>query len=234
MAEHERQRRRLSWWFTLTGWVKESAALVGAIGVLVAAGGAVVAFFLGGDEGAPRPVVARLTGPNDMSERAFFMRSGKAVISTQYAHQDGVSAVWRGAEGSHEAELTIDDRSDPRTGVTLLRLDDDETGPERRFETGRGAAMEPGDPVQAYISDTDTTDGEVVQIGARVDVEGVGVVDGLLVVGEVGRPTEGGTPLLDEDDRVVGMLFAEEPGAGRRTMVIPIEDIRAMFPEQFD
>jgi hypothetical protein len=213
--------------------VKESAALVGAIGVLIAACGAVVAFLLGDDGDPPRPVVARLTGPNDMSERAFFTRDGEALISTQYARQKGVSAVWRGAEGSHEAELTIDRRSDPATGVTLLRLDG-ETGPERRFETGRAATMKPGDPVQAYTSDTDTTDGEVVAVGARADVEGAGVVDGLLVVGEVGRPTEGGTPLLDEDDRVVGMLFAEEPGAGGRTMVIPIEDIRAMFPDEFD
>jgi hypothetical protein len=94
--------------------------------------------------------------------------------------------------------------------------------------------MKRGEPVKAYISDTDTTDGEVVAVGARADVFGVGVIDNLLVVGEVGRPTEGGTPLLDEQDRVVGMLFAEEEGGVGRTMVIPIEDIRAAFPEGFD
>jgi hypothetical protein len=233
MADRTTERRRLSWWFAVTGWLKESAALVTAVLTLVAAGTALVAFLGGDDTEAQVPVVARLTGPGGMSERAFFTRTGDMLISTQYANQKGLSAVWRGADGDRRAKVKVDPRSDVSTGFTLLHLVG-ETGPERRFAVRNGASMKRGEPVKAYISDTDTTDGEVVAVGARADVFGVGVIDNLLVVGEVGRPTEGGTPLLDEQDRVVGMLFAEEEGGVGRTMVIPIEDIRAAFPEGFD
>ncbi|MGH2967739.1 MAG: hypothetical protein ACRDK0_01560 [Solirubrobacteraceae bacterium] len=226
-------RRRPSWWFAVTGWLKESAALVGSVVTLVAAGAALLAF-LGGDEtSAEVPVVARLTGPGGVSERAFFTHSGETLVSTQYANQEGLSAVWRGADGEHRATVRIDPRSKRSTGFTLLHLDG-ETGPQRHFAVANGSSLKPGAPVKAYISDTATTDGEVLAVGTRSDVLGVGEIDNLLVVGEVGRATEGGTPLLDERNRVVGMLFAEEAGGVGRTMVIPIEDIRAAFPEAFD
>jgi hypothetical protein len=236
MAESNAERPKRSWWSAVTGWLKESAALVGAVTTLVAAAAALVAIIDGDDDGkngkkTPLPVVARLTGPGGVSERAFFSPTGM-LLSTQYANQKGLSVVWRGRDGERTAEVRVDPRSDVSTGFTLLRLVD-ETGPERRLGVRNGASLKRGEAVKAYISPGSTTDGKVVAVGAEMDVFQVGVIDNLIIVGEVGRATEGGTPLLDKDNRVVGMLFAEEEGVGR-TAVIPIEDIRAEFPEAFE
>lgn len=239
MTKSKAARPRGSWWSAVTGWLKESAALVGAVATLLAAAGGLVAIVRGDDDDktrpggpkAPLPVVARLTGPGGMSERAFFTPTGM-LVSTQYANQKGLSVVWRGADGGRRARVKVDPESDPSTGFTLLHLVE-ETGPERRFPTRNGASMKVGEPVTAYISDRSTTDGKVLAVGARTEVVGLGTIDNLVVVGEVGRATEGGAPLLDGDGKVVGMLFAEEEGVGR-TMVIPIEDIRARFPEAFE
>jgi hypothetical protein len=226
---------RRSWWSVVTGWLKESAALVGAVATLVAAAAGLIAILAGDDDdttgGAPLPVVARLTGPDGVSERAFFSRDG-SLVSIQYANQDDLSVVWQGADGELRARVKVDPRSVVSTGFTLPHLVG-ETGPERRFATSNGASMEPGEPVKAYISDDSITDGEVLAVGDRIEVGGVGVIDNLIVVDEVGRESEGGTPLLDEQNRVRGMLFAEDEGIGR-TWVIPIEDIVARFPEAFD
>jgi hypothetical protein len=205
----------------------------------VAATAALVAIIGGDDDGkkgkngkkTPLPVVARLTGPGGVSERAFFSPTGM-LLSTQYANQKRLSVVWRGRDGERRAEVEVDPRSDVSTGFTLLRLVD-ETGPERRFGVRNGASLSRGETVKAYISADATTDSKVVAVGAEWDVPQLGVIDNLIIVGEVGRTTEGGTPLLHKDNRVVGMLFAEEEGVGK-TAVIPIEDIRAEFPEAFE
>jgi hypothetical protein len=236
MAEGENERARRSWWSAITGLLKESAALVGAVTTLLVAAGALVAILRDDDNTkngttAPLPVVARITGPDEMSERAFFTPRGM-LVSTQYANQKRLSVVWRGAEGDRRAPVKVDPRSDTRTGFTLLHLVG-ETGPQRRFAVRNGASLKPGERVKAYISNDATTDGKVLARGARAEVFGVGVVENLLVVGEVGGATEGGAPLLDAEDRVRGMLFAEEEGVGK-TFVIPIEDIRKRFPEAFD
>jgi hypothetical protein len=168
-----------------------------------------------------------------MSERAFFTPTGR-LVSTQYANQKGLSVVWRDADGGrHGAKVRVDRRSRRSTGFTLLHLVR-ETGPKRRFPTRNGLSMKPSEPVKAYISDASMTGGKVLEAGQSLDLEGLGRFDNLLVVGEVGRTTEGGTPLLDGQNRVVGMLFAEEAKGGGKTWVIPIENIRASFPEAFD
>lgn len=212
--------------------------MVGAILVLIGAAAGLIKILDGSDDDkqkdagskGPLPVVARLSGPNDMSERAFFTPRGM-LVSTQYANQKGLSVHWRGADGDRQAEVRVDPRSDTSTGFTLLELVD-ETGPERAFKVRNGASLKPGAAVTAYISPDAQTDGKVEALGAQVDI-GTGPVGNLIVVGEVGAQSEGGTPLIDAANRVRGMLFAEEEGVGR-TFVIPIEDIRKRFPEAFD
>ena len=81
----------------------------------------------------PLPIVARLTGPNDMSERAFFTPRGM-LVSTQYAHQPGLSVVWRSAPVTAGSGWEVDPDSDLTTGFTLLRLVGG-NGTERDFVT---------------------------------------------------------------------------------------------------
>jgi hypothetical protein len=201
---------------------------------LVAAAATLAAILWRNHEDKPLPVVARLTFADGRSERAFFTPTGK-LVSTQFANQPrGVSVVvWRDDDGDvRQAEVKVD-RADASTGSTLLHLVA-ETGPKRRFETSNGLSMEPGESVKAYISDNSNTTGEVLEVGETLDLGKLGVFDDLLVVGEVGRTTEGGTPLLDGKNKVVGMLFAEEAKGGGKTWAIPIENIRASFPEAFE
>jgi hypothetical protein len=238
MAKRKTNQPKQHWWSAATAFLKESAALVSAVVVLIGAAAALIKILDGGDDGKKEsskgqlPVVARLAGPNDVSERAFFTQRGDMLVSTQYANQPGLSVHWRGSDGDRTARVRVVARSDVSTGFTLLRLVD-ETGPERRFRIRNGAPLKAGERVTAYISPDQTTDGKVLANGAEIEVEGVGSVGNLIVVGEVGGETEGGTPLIDTENRVRGMLFAQEEGIGK-TFVIPIEDIRKRFPEAFD
>ena len=236
MAQRDTSDTKRPWWSAITGFIKESGNVVGAVLILVGAAAGLWKILDGGDDKksatkTPLPIVARLTGPNDMSERAFFTPRGM-LVSTQYANQPGLSVVWRSADGDRRERVEVDPRSDLSTGFTLLRLAGGETGPERDFATRNGAALKPGDPVTAYLSKTAATEGTVVRLDAQGDVGG-GVVENLIVVGEVAGETEGGAPLLDAEDRVRGMLFAQVEGVGD-TFVIPIEDIKKKFPEAFD
>jgi hypothetical protein len=91
--------------------------------------------------------------------------------------------------------------------------------------------MRRGDRVKAFLSPTQATLGQVIEVGATRTV-GDQDLTNLLITSRVTRPGEGGLPLMDSEDRVVGMLFADDP-ANRQSASIPIEDIRTQFADAF-
>lgn len=61
-------------------------------------------------------------------------------------------------------------------------------------------------------------------------VTSYGAVSNLVVTTSLGTQGEGGAPLLDSQQRVIGMLFANNQ---TMTLAIPIEDLRREFPRAF-
>jgi len=91
---------------------------------------------------------------------------------------------------------------------------------------GVGTAML-GARVQKTGRSTGFTTGTITQIDATVRIDYYGptaLFDGQLIASPMSRPGDSGSAILDEDRRVVGLLFAGSDGA---TVINPIEDVLA-------
>ena len=70
----------------------------------------------------------------------------------------------------------------------------------------------------------------MIQTEVTVAIPSYGAVSNLVVTTSLGTQGEGGAPLLDEQQRVIGMLFANNR---TMTFAITIEDLRREFPRAF-
>lgn len=230
---HRRSARIGSWWKNVPKVVKEIVTLATAlIGLFVALVGAGV---IGGGEDAAStepelPVVVRFESSNpEYSERGFFTPSG-LIISTQYSLVSDMRVVWRSSTGNEEATVEVVERgTEVAPGAVLLELVTEEP-PRRTYATRNAQSLEVGDEVRAYVGTEQETPGEVLETGATRNVPSYGPVNNLVVATGLGVEGEGGAPLLDAEDKVVGMLFA---GSAERALAIPIEDLRSEFPTAF-
>ena len=141
------------------------------------------------------------------------------------------TAIWSTQSGEEEAQVELVDQAGlVAQGVVLMALAREQP-PMRDFGTHNTTNMNPGDRVKAFLSPTQSTFGEVVEVGATRMV-GKTHFKNLLITTRVTRPGEGGLPLMDAEDRVVGMLFADDR-ANRQSASVPIEDIRTQYADAF-
>jgi hypothetical protein len=229
-----------TWWTAIPTLVKEIAALLTAVAAIIAALAAIGV--IGGDDDGgsgttidgPKqtlPVVVRLEAfGGNYVERGFFTPNGY-IVTTPDVGQGDFTAIWSTEKGEEEARVELVDRGGlVAQGVVLMALAREEP-PLREFETHNTTSMKPGDQVKAFVSPTQSTLGKVIEVGAKRMI-GDRQFDNLLITTRVTRPGEGGLPLMDSDDRVVGMLFADDE-ANRQSASVPIEDIRTQFADAF-
>ena len=228
-----------SWWAGIPVVVKEIAALLTAAAAVIGALAA-IGVLGDGDDGSSSnttttaealPTVVRLEGVGGTYvERGFFTPKG-FIVTTPDVAQGEFTAIWSTEGGEEEARVELVERGGlVAPGVVLMALTREQP-PIRAFRTFNSSGLKPGDPVSAYLSPTQSTLGQVVEVGARRQV-GDTQISNLLITTRVTRPGEGGLPLLDEEERVVGMLYGDDE-ANRQSASIPIEDIRTQFADAF-
>jgi hypothetical protein len=235
------ERPKQTWWTAIPTFVKEIAALLTAVAGVIAALAAVGVIGGGDGDGSgttatngstrPLPVVVRLEAfGGSYVERGFFTPKGY-IVSTPDVGRGEFTAIWSTEAGEEEARVELVDQGGlVAQGVVLMALAREEP-PLRDFETRNTTNMKPGDRVKAFLSPTQSTLGQVVAVGATRLV-GNQEFNNLLITTRVTRPGEGGLPLMDAEDRVVGMLFADDR-ANRQSASVPIEDIRTQFADAF-
>jgi hypothetical protein len=187
----------------------------------------------GGEDAAPNepelPAVVRFESSNpEYSERGFFTPSGM-IISTQYSLESEMRVVWTSASANEEARVKVEKGTSVAPGAALVELVTEEP-PRRDYATRNAQSLRVDEAVTAYVGSLQTTPGKVVEVGATVSLPLYGPVDNLIVATSLGVEGEGGAPLLDAKNRVVGMLFAR---TDTKTFAIPIEDLRREFPTAF-
>jgi hypothetical protein len=140
---------------------------------------------------------------------------GTRVFPVEVNVADVLAEVARSAPDvvSTIAVLTGDTKVDPATDAL-------------RFAGVSGAQL--GQVVRKTGAKTRVTAGRVVNVNSSVRIGGRGISEfsGVVVVegsnGAFSRPGDAGSPVVDEEDRLIGMVFA---GAGRLSYVMPIERI---------
>ena len=232
-----------SLWASIPLVVKEVGGLLVAVATLLAGLDAVGVIGRDDDDGptpstiaatgtaatAATPIVVRFAADDrDYSERGFFTPAGY-VVSTQYSRlADRV--VWT-ADGRRQAAAIslVEQGRAEAPGAVLFELLDEE-GPKVAFGVRNAQRLNIGEAVTAFLGGEQRTPGKVSALHATVPIDGYGELEDLVVSTGVGRPSEGGAPLLDGAGRVVAMVFA---GSAETTLSIPIERVRAEFPEAF-
>jgi hypothetical protein len=112
-------------------------------------------------------------------------------------------------------------------GVVLLKLVRVQP-PPANYTISNAQSLRKAESVTALLGRSQSTPGKAVDPRASRTIPGYGMLPNLVVTTSLGRPGEGGAPLVDARGRLVGMLFADGQD---RTISIPIEDIRAQFPD---
>lgn len=244
MARTRRKPTKPSWWTSIPTIVKEIAGVVTAIAAIV--GGLTAIGVIGGGDGDTAATVA--TGPTtaagsgelptvvrfesddpDYSERGFFTPAGM-IISTGYSLASDLRVVWTSTSGTEEARVELVERGGSSApGAVLLELVAEEPPPST-FAIRNAQSLTRGEEVTAHLGSSQSTPGEVIETRATATIPSYGAVSNLIATTSLGTEGEGGAPLLDAQQRVIGMLFARNDA---RTFAIPIEDLRREFPRAF-
>jgi hypothetical protein len=241
-----RRAPRRHFWKTLPGVLTALATLVTAIGGLL--GGLAAAGLIGGrDDGEPgsrpavsgpasanveaagSPIVVRLEYRNGGYMRGFFTPKGSIAApgGKFYANpvKEVATAVWtaEGIEQRARVSLVTSETSPP---VALFRLVG-RSGPRANFPIRSAFTLQPGDPVKTFVGPGDTSPGRVIAI-----THAANRWDDRLVTTPLSFQGDAGAPVLDRAGSVVAMIFIHQLRS-RDTEAVPIEAIRARFPEAF-
>ncbi len=244
MTQRRRARTR-AWWTGIPAAVKQITAVLTAVAALLGSLAALGVFGGHGnkqgngpagsstDGGPPAsvlPVVVRFEGKDPRyAERGFFTPQG-FIVSTQYALASTLTIAWTEEGREQEAQVELARKGGPDLpGTALFRLAREQP-PRRDYQIRNAQSLRKGESVTAYLGESQSTPGKVVDPHAHVTIPGYGPLSDLVATTSLGRQSEGGAPLLDDRQRVIGMLFA---GSEARTVSIRIEAIRAEFPNAF-
>lgn len=234
-------------WATLPGLLTALATFLAATGGLLG-GLAAVGLIGGGGDGtgsarpstspaAPAalgagtsPIVARLEfsqGAGFM--RGFFTPKGFIVVAGGDLYgptvRDVEEAVWTDGGDEQHARVSLV-RLSTSPPVALLRLVDG-SGPQADFPIRAAFTLHPGDPVSALIGPRDRNPGKVIGITERDDR-----LNNRLITTPLSFPGDAGAPVVDKDGSVVAMIFVRQYPSNNAESV-PIESIRATFPDAF-
>lgn len=177
------------------------------------------------------PVTVRLEASSGLFQRGFFSPRGLIVTMTTETMDGEVSAIWHENGGQREARARVIGTGALQPDVMLLELIDEDP-PEVDFGIRRAASLEPGEIIESFLGPTQRSPGRVVEVyGTReiLDVQGPRRLHNVLVTTRMAGVGDSGIPLLDSDDRVVGMIFASNSDS----IAIPIEFIEGDFPDAF-
>lgn len=99
--------------------------------------------------------------------------------------------------------------------------------PPPQLRIRNAMSLRPGDEVERYLSSTDRTPGEVLEVG--VDAPQLRLRRALVTT-NISGPGQAGAPVLDADGRLIGIVIGADKD---RTFVMPIETVKIAFPSAF-
>ena len=193
---------------------------VGASLAAVIAALAEIGVFSSGDDKAAAaaskvPVVVQIELADGGQLRGFFTAHGR-VVSTALAR--GGHASWSDGAERARAELVVA----AEQGDLALFTVAGHAAPTADFAVRTAASLRPGDPVVLYLGPQQRTSGRIS------DDAGTGPYP--LVTSRISAMGDLGAPLLDGEDRLIGVVAGHD---ANHTYARPIESIRAAFPDEF-
>jgi hypothetical protein len=186
-------------------------------------------------------VVVRVEEPQTASpSRGFFTTIG-LIVAFVTSDSEEVTVFWHSDGQQHQAQAQVLRRGDllPSTlslpkNIALLQLIGTNP-PSLVLPIRLGTSLKPGDRVERYIAPHDRTPGTVLEIDAeRAIVAAPGetiTLGNAIITTRISAPGDIGAPVTDSAGRVVAMTFASST---EESVSIPIESIKAVFPEAFE
>ena len=164
-----------------------------------------------------------------------FLTGDGYIVTTDFLpdYRGRIAVTPRGGDDRSPRSARFVERSSTAPGTVLLQLEGS-TRPSDEVRVRLAHSLQVGDTVVRYLSRADRASGLVREVNAERDIyksadESITLRDAL-VTSDISGPGDSGAPVLDEDGRVVGMVL----GAGQtETISIPIERIKAAYPEAF-
>jgi len=185
---------------------------------------------------AAQPVTAQIMVEGAMRSHGVFTPSGDVLAMEHGVDMDrrrGVEVVWQADGQTRRSAAIVGKRAALADGVVLLKLRSS-AGQRYPFPVRIAATLQPGEPVQRYLTDSDRAPGTVKQLFGELTVhgnDGSVKVDRLLITTQIAGPGDSGAPVLDARGNIVGLVY----GASQTdTVSIMIEDVKASFPEAFN
>jgi len=185
---------------------------------------------------AAQPVTAQIVVEGATRSHGVFTPSGDVLAMEHGVDTDrrrGVEVVWQADGQTRRSAAIVVKRAALADGVVLLKL---RSAPGQRFPfpVRIAATLQPGDPVQRYLSDSDRAPGTVKQLFGEMTVhggDGPVKMNRLLITTQIAGPGDSGAPVLDARGNIVGLVY----GASQtETVSIMIEDVKASFSEAFN
>jgi len=183
-----------------------------------------------------QPVTAQIVVEGITRSHGVFTPSGDVLAMEHGVDTDrrrGVEVVWQADGQTRRSAAIVAKRAALADGVVLLKL---RSAPGQRypFPVRIAATLQPGEPVQRYLSDSDRAPGTVKQLFGEMTVhgnDGPVKVNRLLITTQIAGPGDSGAPVLDARGNIVGLVY----GASQtETVSIMIEDVKASFSEAFN
>lgn len=163
----------------------------------------------------------------------FFTPKGYLVASTHtLGNAAQVSVTWVSDGNEQQQSAQVMGPGSVTPDVTLLKLIGTPLVP-RDVAIRVSGSLQPGEKVARYVGPNDTTPGSVKELYAQRDVwaeTGTRKMSRLLVTTEIAGFGDSGSPVIDSEGKIVGMLYG---ASNTETICIPIEDIKASFLEAF-
>ncbi len=185
---------------------------------------------------AAQPVTAQIVVEGTTRSHGVFTPSGDVLAMAHGVDTDrrrGVEVVWQADGQTRRSAAIVARRAALADGVVLLKLRSS-SGQRYPFPVRIAATLQPGEPVQRYLTDSDRAPGTVKQLFGEMTVhgnDGPVKVDRLLITTQIAGPGDSGAPVLDARGNIVGLVY----GASQtETVSIMIEDVKASFPEAFN
>lgn len=230
-----------SFWLSIPGFLTALAGLISAVsGLYVALHSASgdkpkteAAAALPKKEGLQIVRIQSSFPSGTMISNGFFTPKGYIVAATHtIGDATQVSVTWISERKEQHQEAQVMGPGSIAPEATLLKLIGTQLVPHDVAIRISGS-LQPGEKVSRYVGPNDVTPGTVKEVYAQrqvlVETRNI-TLTRLLITTEIGALGDSGSPVLDSNGKIVGMLYG---ASNTEAICIPIEDIKASFLEAF-
>lgn len=176
----------------------------------------------------------RVQPPIKYLSHGFFTSKGYIIaLKEGIGNATEVDAIWTSDNREQRAVAKVVKQGSLVFQVILLRIEDKSIPPEA-LPIRVSKSLHRGNRVERYLGPHDRTPGKVLEVGVKRRELLYGKIFIALITTAISGFGDKGAPVIDSEGRVVGMVVElDYKGRVKKTISIPIENIKANFPEAF-